>query len=124
MYTYENKEFSKESIIAIAKSQKFFLIFLLLRIVSYAVSGKIPLFGIGVLAFSVLTLVFFVKMMIEMKTGTATIAIRAILSLIPLLGLIILLVTNNNATKILKSFGIEVGLLGASDSAIRNFENS
>ena len=130
MYTYENKEFSKEQIIAIAKNEKLFLIFLLLRIISYVIGAMIGnaiingLAGLGILVFSVLTVVFFVKMMVEMKTGTVSIVIRAFLALFPIIGLITLLIVNNQAMKILQSAGIKVGFLGASDSTIRKFEKS
>ncbi|MBP5586974.1 MAG: hypothetical protein J6Y92_11555 [Lentisphaeria bacterium] len=120
MYTYENEHFTKEQIIAIAKNQKYVLIFLLFRIISYllmcGMAGNVleQLFRLLALMFSILTVIFFVKLMIALKTAAVWVVIRAVLSFIPIIGLVVLLVVNSKATKVLKSAGIEIGLLGAS----------
>ena len=129
MYTYENNQFSKEQIIAIAKNQKFVLIFLLFRIISYLLCGMAgdalgPLFSLLVLVFSILTVIFFVKLMMALRIATIWVVVRAVLSFLPIIGLVVLLVVNSKATKVLKSTGIEIGLLGASKSTISKFEEN
>ena len=131
MYTYENEHFTKEQIIAIAKNQKYVLIFLLFRIISYllimgGMTGDVlgQLFSLLVLVFSILTVIFFVKLMIALRIATVWVVVRAVLSFLPIIGLVVLLVVNSKATKVLKSTGIEIGLLGASKSTISKFEEN
>lgn len=55
----------------------------------------------------------FILMLATRLYGTGTGVVLGVLTLVPLVGLIILLVVNAKATGILKKHGIKVGLLGA-----------
>jgi len=65
-----------------------------------------------------ITAAVFIFMLALSVYGTATGIVLGILSLIPYLGVLILLVVNGKATKILRQHGIKVGLLGADPSKI------
>jgi hypothetical protein len=70
------------------------------------------------LAVAVIGAVFIFMLAISLYNTGAGIVL-GILTLIPLLGLIVLLVVNGKATKVLRAHGIRVGLLGANPSTIR-----
>jgi len=78
--------------------------------------GRIVL-GLAALAVCI-TAAVFVFMLALAVYNTATGIVLGILTLIPILGLIILLIVNGRATNILKSHGIKVGLLGADMSQV------
>jgi hypothetical protein len=71
----------------------------------------------GVLA-AMITGAVFVFMLALSLHNTATGIILGILTLVPLVGLIVLLVINSKATTLLRSQGIQVGLMGAKTSQI------
>ena len=60
----------------------------------------------------------FVFMLSLALYNTATGVILGILTLIPLVGLIVLLIINGKATKVLRDHGIQVGLMGAKTNQI------
>jgi len=66
---------------------------------------------VGVAA--VVTGAVFVFMLALAVYNTGTGIVLGLLTLIPLIGLIVLLIVNGKATTILKSYGIAVGLMGA-----------
>jgi len=68
--------------------------------------------AVGTLAVQI-TAVVFVFMLAISIYGTGVGVTFGILTLIPLINLIILLIVNGKATKILREHGIQVGLLGA-----------
>lgn len=61
----------------------------------------------------VLTAVVFVFMLATQIYSTGLGILLGVLTLVPLVGLIVLLVVNGKATRILRAHGIPVGLLGA-----------
>ncbi|QJW94539.1 hypothetical protein [Frigoriglobus tundricola] len=65
-----------------------------------------------------LTATVFVFLLATKVYSTATGVVLGILTLIPCIGLIVLLIINGKATSILKENGVSVGLLGASSSDI------
>jgi hypothetical protein len=65
-----------------------------------------------------ITAVVFVFMLSLALYGTGAGIVLGILTLIPIVGLIVLLVLNGKATNILKQHGVKVGLLGARASDI------
>ena len=121
---------SRDDLRNVAKFQKGILVCILIYLVAVivAVIGQFalppelrPLVAIGVFLVALLqglvgaVFVF----LLAMKTyGTGLGIVLGILSLVPLIGLIILLVVNGKATNILKQNGIKVGLLGANVSSI------
>ena len=111
-----------EDLRAIATYQKTLLICILLQIglgVAYAlVDEKLRLFiGIGTVIVGVVGAVFIFQLAMRVYSTTGGV-ILGILTLVPLVGLIVLLIVNQKATAILTSNGIKVGLLGARSSDI------
>ena len=113
---------SRDDLRNVAKFQKGILVCILIYLI--AIIGQFalppdlrPLVGLGVLLVGLVGAVF--VFLLAMKTyGTGLGILLGILSLVPLIGLIILLVVNGRATNILKQNGIKVGLLGANVSSI------
>jgi hypothetical protein len=112
----------REDLRSIAKSQKGILICILVYLIAvfgqFALSPELrPLVGIGVLLVGLVGAVFVFMLAIKVY-GVGVGILFGILSLIPLIGLIVLLIVNGKATGILKQNGIHVGLLGANISTI------
>ncbi len=77
-----------------------------------------PIMGLGVLVLGVVSTVFVFRLAMRIySTGVGI--VLGILTLIPCIGLIVLLIVNSKATGILKENGITVGLLGANSSDIK-----
>jgi hypothetical protein len=94
---------------------------ILLMVARIAVSGSIPmlglLFALIYLGVAVTAAVFIFMLAISLyNVGLGV--VLGILALIPLLGLLILLMVNGKATKLLRSHGVRVGLLGADPKTI------
>jgi hypothetical protein len=75
------------------------------------------IFSLGLLA-SMVTGAVFVFMLSIALYNTGAGIVLGILTLIPLIGLIILLVINGRATSVLREHGIKVGLMGADSRQI------
>jgi hypothetical protein len=101
--------------------QKAMLLCLLAQIalfvLQFVVPGIRPILGLAYLAVGI-TAAVFVFMLCLTVYNTAVGIILGILTLIPLIGLFVLLVVNGKATKLLQEHGIKVGLLGANASQI------
>ncbi|MEQ8789243.1 MAG: hypothetical protein RIC55_23315 [Pirellulaceae bacterium] len=116
------KSGSREDLRGVAKCQKgiivCILIYLIAVICQFAIPPEIrPFLGLGVLALGVVGTVFVFLLAIKVySTGVGV--LLGILTLIPCVGLIVLLVINAKATGVLKQNGIKVGLLGANLSHI------
>jgi hypothetical protein len=101
----------------IAKRQRAIQICILIYIL--AIVGQFilppqlrPFVGLAVLAVMITATVFVFMLAIALyNTGVGI--LLGILSLIPLLGLLVLLMVNGKATGVLREHGIQVGLLGA-----------
>jgi len=73
--------------------------------------------GIAILVVGVTAAVFvFMLALAVYSTGTGI--VLGILTLIPIVGLIVLLIVNGKATSILRQHGIKVGLMGADPKQI------
>ena len=113
---------NREDLRSVAKYQKGVLICILVQLVSIVAQFLVPpqvqgVLGIGVLVVGLVGAVF--VFLLSMKTyGTGLGILLGILALAPCIGLIVLLIVNGKATKVLKQNGIQVGLLGANTSAI------
>jgi len=94
------------------------LIYLIAVIVQFALPVELQLFiALGVLALGITATVF--VFLLATKVYSMGIGVLlGILTLIPCIGLIVLLIVNGKATGILKQNGIKVGLLGADLSQI------
>lgn len=113
---------SREELLSLAKAQKGIMICILLYLISVFTQFAIPenlrlILGLGVLVVGIVGAVFVFQLAIKLF-GTGIGVLLGILTLMPCLGLIILLVVNGKATNVLKDNGIHVGLLGANLSSI------
>jgi hypothetical protein len=116
----EHPDVDPEDLRAIAGFQKGIILCILIYIGAVAAQFAIPeeyrLFlyiGVGVLGIISTVCVFLLSTRVY-STGVGV--TLAILTLVPLIGLIVLLIINGKATDILKKNGIHVGLLGARSS--------
>jgi hypothetical protein len=111
------KSGTREDLKAVAKYQKGILICILIYLIAvicqFAIPAELrPIIGLGVLVVGVVGTVFvFLPAIKVYSTGVGV--LLGILTLVPCIGLIVLLVVNGKATGILKQNGISVGLLGA-----------
>lgn len=113
---------TRDDLRSVAQSQKGILVCILIYLV--AVFGQFafppevrPIVGIGVLLVGLVGAVFVFMLAIKVY-GTGLGVVLGILSLIPCVGLLVLLIVNGKATGVLQQNGIKVGLLGANMSQI------
>ena len=109
--------FSRDDLRLVASRQKAIILCILIYLVALAAQFLLPhelrpMLGIGVLAVGVVAAVFTFMLAIKLY-GTGVGVLLGVLTLIPLVGLVVLLIVNGKATGILKENGIAVGLLGA-----------
>jgi hypothetical protein len=113
---------SREDLLRVAKYQKVVLVCILIYLVAVIGRLALPLQLQSVVVLGVLVAVLvgavFVFLLAIKVYGTVLGIVLGILSLIPLVGLLVLLMVNGKATSVLKQNGIRVGLLGADLSAI------
>jgi hypothetical protein len=116
----EQQKFERADLRSIATYQKGIIFCILFNLIAFACQFVLPdalrifLFvGFGGLSIVATVFVFLLATKVY-STGTGI--VYAILTFIPLIGLVMLLLINGKATKILKSHGIRVGLLGATMS--------
>jgi hypothetical protein len=108
----------------VAFAQKGILVCILIEILLFVSQFFVqpsarPIVGVVYVAVSLAATVF--VFLLAMKVYNVVLGIvLGIGTIIPCLGLIILLVVNGKATKILQENGISVGLLGADLSALRS----
>jgi hypothetical protein len=94
------------------------LSYLLLVVAQFVVPPPLRIV-LGLVALGVtITATVFVFMLSLALYGTAAGIVLGLLTLIPLIGLIVLLIVNGKATNILREHGIRVGLLGANPNQI------
>ena len=113
---------TREDLRSVAKYQKGILVCILVYLIAVVGQFVLPpelraLVGIPVLIAGIVGAVFVFLLAIKVY-GTGLGIVLGILSLIPCIGLIVLLIVNQKATSILKQNGIQVGLLGANLSAV------
>ncbi len=120
----DDGEFSHDDLRAIANYQKTILFCILINVGAYIayflVTENLKLFLLlGALAVGVVASIFI--FMLAMRVySTAVGVILGILTLVPLIGLIVLLIVNQKATSILNAYGVRVGLLGANSSDLES----
>jgi len=110
---------SQADVATIASRQKILILLILAHIVIYTSVLLLPLpaavltvLQLASLAVSITAMVFIFLLATKLY-GTALGVVLGILTIIPLVGLVILLIVNVKAVKILRAAGIDVGLLGA-----------
>ncbi len=116
------KSGSREDLKSVAQYQKGILVCISVYLIAVISQFAIPaefrfILVLGVLVVGLAGMVF-VFLLATKAYSTGVGVLLAILTLIPCLGLIVLLVINGKATGILKQNGIKVGLLGANLSQI------
>ena len=116
------KSGTREDLRKVAQYQKGILVCILIYLIAvifqFAIPAELrPIIGVGVL-FVGLTGTVFVFLLAIKVYSTAVGVLLGILTLIPCIGLIVLLIVNGKATGILKQNGVKVGLLGANLSQI------
>jgi hypothetical protein len=116
----KDRKLSRTDLRSIATFQKGILVCILLYfaavIAQFALPPELRLFLLlGVLGLGVVATVF-VFLLATHVYSTGVGVLLGILTLIPVLGLIVLLIINSKKTGILKDHGIRVGLLGANMS--------
>jgi hypothetical protein len=113
---------SREDLRSVARYQKGILVCILIYLIAVLCQLALPpeirvLLGMGVLVLGLVGTVFVFLLAIKVySTGVGI--LLGILTLVPCLGLIVLLVINGKATSILRQNGVPVGLLGADMSRI------
>jgi hypothetical protein len=107
--------FSTSELTEIAKYQKMIIWLILIGMVLPFIHPSLSILS------SVIQAIFVYNLAVAMRSQPA--AIYCFLMFIPLVGLITLLVLNGNATSILKTNGIAVGLMGANPSDIARLAN-
>ena len=123
-FVVEGKIFSAEEIVQVAKNQTFLLYCVLANLLVYLVGAWLrPLMPLAWVAIFICSIVFFVKLRLAMKKSLLLTIIAVILLFIPLVGLLILLINSSAATRILRSAGLRVGLMGVSSSELACFMN-
>ena len=106
----------------IASRQRAIMICILIYLIAIVGQFALPpmlriVVGLGMFAVSVVAAVFIFMLAIKLyNTGLGI--VLGILTLVPIVGLIVLLIVNGKATRVLKSKGIHVGLLGANPTEI------
>ncbi|MDB5336896.1 MAG: hypothetical protein JWN70_2515 [Planctomycetaceae bacterium] len=113
---------TREDLRSVAQYQRGILVCILINIAGFFGQIMLPpeirpivFVGFGLVGLVSTILVFMLALKIY---GTGAGIILGILALIPCIGLLVLLVINGKATKILQENGIKVGLLGADPSKI------
>jgi hypothetical protein len=92
--------------------------YIVLIIGQFALPAEVRIFATLLAGCVSITAAVFVFMLALAVYNTGTGIVLGILTLIPLVGLIVLLVINSKATNILRAHGIRVGLMGADSSQI------
>ncbi len=122
----DQPEIDRADLRSIAIYQKGILVCILIYLIAVAAQFAVPrelrlILVIGVLGVVIAATVFVFLLSIKVySTGVGV--LLAILTLIPLIGLIVLLVINGKATGVLRRHGISVGLLGARLSDLDSLE--
>lgn len=113
---------TRDDLRAVAKYQKgiivCILVYLILVIVQFALPPDLrPILGLLLIPLGIIGTVF-VFLLSTKVYGTPLGIVFGLLTLVPCVGLIMLLVVNGKATSVLKQNGIQVSLLGANMSQL------
>jgi hypothetical protein len=117
------KTYSREELYRIAVAQKAICIVILVQILSFVLQMVLPQgiawAGLAIYLLASLVGLFFIVIFLVRVYGGVLGILMAVLSIIPLVGLLILLAANARATKALQGAGLKVGLLGADLKAVK-----
>ena len=107
----------------VASRQRAIMLCILVYLIAVVCQFALPVtmrwvLGLGIFALGIVAAVFIFMLAIKLYSSGLGIVL-GILTLIPVVGLIVLLIVNAKATRLLKAHGIRVGLLGANPGDIR-----
>ncbi len=111
----------REDLRSVAKYQRVLMICILVYLVALLASWAVPqllIVGRVVALVASLVGVVFVFLLSTKVYSTGIGVLLGILTLIPIIGLIVLLIINSKATGILRANGVRVGLLGADPATV------
>jgi hypothetical protein len=119
--TLNPDQLNHAKISAIARYQRGVMICILLYLVAFFAQLSLPeeqrlWVGLGILAVGVFGLIFVLMLALQLYSTPVAI-LFGIGTLIPCLGLLVLLIINQKATSVLRKNGLRVGLLGANAPA-------
>lgn len=119
----ERRAAQREHLLAVAFAQRGIIVCILIYFGLVTAQFAIPpefkfWLAIGLIPLGLLATVFVFMLALRLYGQNAGIAL-GLLTLVPLVGLIVLLSVNQRATKVLTDAGVRVGLLGARTSDIR-----
>ncbi len=113
---------NREDLRAVARSQRAILLCILIYFVALVAQFPLPAtlrgaLGVAALVVSLVATYFVFQLAIRLYNAGVGVLL-AVLTLIPCVGLIVLLIINGKATALLTSNGIQVGMLGANPDDI------
>lgn len=123
---YNNIPFTADEVFNVAKNQSNILYCVLVNLVLTILTWFIPA-GLSIaaqfvsLAISIGMIVFLVKLRNSMKKNVVMTILVCFLMLIPLINLLVLISHVVSATKLLRSAGLKVGLMGVSSADLAVF---
>lgn len=112
----------RDDVRSVARYQKGIIVCILIYLIGAVVQFALPpevriILGLGIGVVGIVGMVYVVLLAIKVY-NTALGILLGLLTLIPCVGLIVLLLVNGTATAILRQNGIRVGLMGANLSQI------
>jgi hypothetical protein len=121
---FEKPGLSRQDLYSVAIYQKVILLCILCYLVAVVAQFALPphlrlFLGLGFIGVAIAATVFVFMLAIKLY-GVGGGVVLGILTLIPLIGLIVLLVVNGKATAVLQKRGYRVGLLGANLAQFRD----
>lgn len=121
---YKNIPFTADEVFNVAKNQSNILYCVLVNLILTIFSRYIPFGSLISLAVAIGMIIFLVKLRNSMKKNVVMTILVCFLMLIPLINLLVLVSHVVSATKILRSAGLKVGLMGVSSAELSRFRDN
>ena len=121
---YKNIPFTADEVFNVAKNQSNILYCVLVNLILTIFSRYIPFGSLISLAVAIGMIIFLVKLRNSMKKNVVMTILVCFLMLIPLINLLVLVSHVVSATKILRSTGLKVGLMGVSSAELSRFRDN
>ena len=118
---YNSVPFTVDEICNVAKNQSSILYCVLINLILTIFSRYIPFGSLISLAVAIGMIIFLVKLRNSMKKNVVMTILVCFLMLIPLINLLVLVSHVVSATKLLRSAGLKVGLMGVSSAELALF---
>jgi hypothetical protein len=117
-----NQSYRPAKILDIALNQKYVIYVILAQFVAWSVSMVLPIVGGILLLVTLIFQLFFVFTFCIANYESGVGVVLGLLSLIPCVGIVVLLIVNSKAIATLKSNGVPVGFWGVPNSSIRELK--